>query len=170
MTAELLIIQDGNSWLVGRGLFSRPEISLNPFRRLVVQTFADEYLGTANFNHYNSFFRQPGMSSAQHSPGIGRRRIVRNFAIYPQPLPLLIPLRQRFRVHRGELRSFRGTRPAGNVQYTDRRRFVCLRPSGKVVSTAPLRVDGCSLVPARVLFNQNIYVKLSHGANIEGVV
>src|SRR3981081_3435832 len=132
MIAELPIIQDRNSWLAGCGLFSRPEISLNPLRRLVIQAFADEDLVATDFNHYDSLVRQPGMPSAQRAPGIDRRRIVRKLAIRAQRLPLLVPLCQRLRIHCRELRRLRRARPAGNVQQSDRRRFVCLRPAGEI--------------------------------------
>src|SRR5208337_791879 len=174
MTAELVIIQDGKSWLRGRGFFFRPVVCLHPLRRVIIQTFADQYRVAADFNHDGPLLRQPGVPAAQGSPGIHGRRVFRNFAVHSQRLALLIALGQRFRVHGRELRRFRRARPAGNVQHPDRRRFVCrfvgFGLPGKVIPTAPLRINSCSLLPARVLLNQNIDVKLSHGADIEGIV
>src|SRR5208283_416549 len=174
MTMEMLIIQDGNSWLRRRGLVwrlcQRPEVRLHPLGRLVVQTFGDQYRVAANFYQHDSLFGQPGMASTQRSPGIHRRCVFRNFAIHSEPLPFLIPLRQRFRIHRPELRGLRRTRPAGNIQHSDRRRFVSLRLAGKVIATTPRRIHRSGLIPARILFDQHVHVKLSHRADIEGVV
>ena len=110
------------------------------------------------------------MASAQRPPGVGRRRVVRNLAIPSQPLPPLISLGQRFRVHRRKLGRFRRTRPAGDVQHPYRRRFICLRLPGKVIAAAPRRIDRLGLLPARILLDQNIHIELSHGADIESVV
>src|ERR1039457_2945574 len=94
MTAELLIIQDRNSWLTGCGVLFvlnfGPEVRLHPLRRRVIQTLADEYLAVADFNQHDSLFRQPSVPSAQSSPGIHRRCIVRNFRIGSKPLPFLL--------------------------------------------------------------------------------
>ena len=109
VTAELVIILDGNSWLGGRGIFFRPEVCFHFLRRIVVQTFGNEYLVAADFNHYHALFGQPGMASAQGSPRIRRRRVLRNFAIGAQALSFLISLRERRRLHGSKLRRFRGT-------------------------------------------------------------
>src|ERR1035441_10111032 len=107
MTAELPIIQDGISLLAGRGFlrrfFCRPEISFHLLGCLVIETLANQYFVAADFDQYDSLFRQPGMTSAQRAPGIRRRRVLRNFAICSQTLALLIAFGQRFRVPRPDL-------------------------------------------------------------------
>src|ERR1700722_18806076 len=75
--------------LEGGGVWSRPEIRLNPLRGLVVQTFADQYLVFANVDHYRSFFSEPGVASSQCFPGINRRGMRCEYAIRIHSITLL---------------------------------------------------------------------------------
>src|SRR5580700_4571989 len=102
MTAELPIIQDENSGLGGRSLFFGPEVRFHLLRRRIIQTFADEYLVAADFDHHGSLFGHPRMPPPQGSPGIRGWRVFRNSAVRSQSLPLLVALRQGFRIHRRE--------------------------------------------------------------------
>src|SRR5258708_5193639 len=109
-------------------------------------------------------------SSGQKSPST-------RFVVSSSRLSLMSissPLRPRsgqpFRMPGPNPRPFRRTRPAGNNQQPDRRRFAPLRPPGKETPAAPLRIESRRLVSSGVLLNQNINVKLSHGADVEGIV
>src|ERR1700689_2835793 len=113
--AGLVIIQDPNSLLRYRGFFHRPEICLYPLGCRVVKTFADERLIAAHFDHHDSLLGQPGMTPAQGSPRLHRRRVFFNLAVAIQLSLPLIPRRQRFCIDCRELRGFRWSRPARNI-------------------------------------------------------
>ena len=49
MNAEVLIIQDRNSRLGGRGFFFRPEVGLYTAGCFVIQTFTDQDFVAAHF-------------------------------------------------------------------------------------------------------------------------